>query len=121
MTEKILVIDDEPFFCEVLCEILQEEGYQVALATSGIEALSTYRDYLPDKVLLDIRMPGKNGLEVLRELKAIDPEVCVIMVSAVSREETMKIFQDEGDLCYVPKPVDIYTLLGIIKETQRVR
>ncbi|MDV2504709.1 MAG: response regulator, partial [bacterium] len=84
MLGKILVVDDEEFFCRELRRFLEGKGYNVLEAYSGDEALEVYRQERPDVVLLDIRMPGKDGLETLKELKELDPEASVIMVTAVN-------------------------------------
>lgn len=65
---KILVVDDERLFCNLLCEFLEKKGYSVTMAHSGDKGLAAYRQERPTLVLLDILMPGKDGLETLREL-----------------------------------------------------
>ena len=106
MSSKILVVDDEPDFCEALGDFLEAKGYSVAEAYSGDEALAAYRQESPDVVLLDIRMPGKDGTETLHELKALDPEASVIMVTAIHEEEIAKQAMAEGAFDYITKPID---------------
>jgi DNA-binding response OmpR family regulator len=106
MTTKILVVDDEQFIRNALGKFLSAKGYDVYKAQDGDEALSAYQLNRPDIVILDIRMPGKDGVETLRELKEIDPQVNVIMVSAVHEEETAKEAMDEGAFDYITKPID---------------
>jgi DNA-binding NtrC family response regulator len=105
-SSTILVVDDEPSVCKALCRLLVDKGYGVVEAHSGDEALAAYRQERPDVVLLDIRMPGKGGLETLRELKALDPEASVIMVTAVHEEEVALQAMANGAFDYVTKPID---------------
>ena len=104
--KKILVVDDEPDFCDALRDFLTSKGYEVAVVLNGEEALPAYMQEKPDVVLLDIQMPGKDGLQVLRELKAIDPAARVIMITALMEEEVAKQALVEGAFEYITKPID---------------
>ena len=106
MPSKILVVDDEISVCKELRLFLKGKGYSVAEAYSGDEALEAYKQESPDVVLLDIRMPGKDGIETLHELKALDPDASVIMVTAVHEEEIAKKAMSEGAFDYITKPID---------------
>ncbi|MEE9304918.1 MAG: response regulator [bacterium] len=106
MPSKILVVDDERSVCKELRLFLKGKGYSVAEAYSGDEALVAYRQESPDVVLLDIRMPGKDGIEALHEIKALDPEASVIMVTAIHEEEIAKQAMAEGAFDYITKPID---------------
>ena len=103
--KKILVVDDEPDFCDALRDFLASKGYEVAVVLNGEEALPAYMQEKPDVVLLDIQMPGKDGLQVLRELKAIDPAASVIMITAVQDEGIARQARAEGALEYITKPI----------------
>jgi two-component system nitrogen regulation response regulator NtrX len=81
MSRTILIVDDEKDIRTALTGILEDEGYQVITASSGMEALETVRQEMPDLVLLDIWMPGIDGLETLERLKALFPQLTVIMIS----------------------------------------
>ena len=106
MPSKILVVDDEQAVCKELRKFLKGKGYSVLEAYSGDEAIEVYKRESPDVVLLDIRMPGKDGIETLHELKALDPDVSVIMVTAVYEEELAKQAMVEGAFDYITKPID---------------
>lgn len=80
---KALVVDDEPEARGLLVDYLEGEGYTVATAASGEEALEAVRRDAPHVVLLDIRMPGMNGLEVLRRLHRDHPEIPVVMLTDI--------------------------------------
>lgn len=80
--KKILLVDDEESIQLLYQEEFEDEGYAVISALNGEEALSKFRDEAPDLVILDIQMPGMNGIEVLRQMKMIDATVPVILSSA---------------------------------------
>lgn len=109
MSYKILVVDDEPAFCDVLREFLESKGYSVVVANSGDAAISTYPVEKPSVVLMDVRMPGKDGITTLRELKGIDPEVKAVMVSAVHDDEVVREAKSEGAF-YIHKPINFQYL-----------
>ncbi|HYS19041.1 MAG TPA: response regulator [Candidatus Binatia bacterium] len=103
---RILVVDDEAPVREVLTEYFATEGYAVEAATNGAEALTAIRGGRADLVLLDVRMPGLDGVQVLRRIRELDGNVPVIMVTAnedvVLAKETLKL----GAFDYVAKPFD---------------
>jgi len=103
---RILIVDDEQTVRDVLAEYFTEQGYAVATAESGRDALKVLESFRPDLVLLDIRMPGIDGVETLRRLREVAPAVSVIMVTAnedvALARDTLKI----GALDYVSKPFD---------------
>ena len=111
MLKKVLIVDDEPDFCDALRDFLRIRGFGVAIALSGEEALLAYMQEKPDVVLLDIRMPGMDGLETLRELKVLDQGANVIMVTAIEDDEIVMRATAEGALDYIIKPVDRYYLV----------
>jgi two-component system, response regulator, stage 0 sporulation protein F len=109
MTEpvgRILIVDDELSVVEVLGEYFTGQGYSVATATDGAEALGVVERFRPAVILLDVRMPGMDGVEVLRRLRVSDNNPAVIMVTAnedvALARETLKL----GAFDYVAKPFD---------------
>jgi len=103
---RILVVDDEAQVREVLIEFLAGEGYTVEGFASGSDALDAVTREPPDLVLLDIHMPGVDGVEILRRIRALDDKIAVIMVTAnedvAIARETLKL----GAVDYVAKPFD---------------
>jgi two-component system response regulator FlrC len=81
LAEKILVVDDEPSICEVLCEALTLKGYKVILAKNGHEAMDVIRGNTVSAVITDIRMPKMSGTVLLRRIKEISPTVPVIIIT----------------------------------------
>src|SRR4030042_5940959 len=88
MTMKILIIDDERPIRETLEMVLLEEGYQVASAEDGPGGLEAVRRERPEVVILDIRLPGMNGMEVLQKIKERHKDISVIMITAYHDMET---------------------------------
>ena len=118
MLKKVLIVDDDPDFCDVLRDFLRSKGFEVAITLSGERALLAYMQEIPDVVLLDIQMPGPHGLEILRELKVLDQGANVIIVTAIEDDEIVMRAMAEGALDYIIKPVDPYDLvLGLTKKT----
>jgi DNA-binding response OmpR family regulator len=107
---RVLVVDDEPDAVELLREFLTAKGYEVAVASDGEMALRLVKEERPHLILLDVRMPKMNGLEVLKRVREIDREVGVIMVTAVNEEETGREALKLGAYDYITKPLDLQYL-----------
>jgi DNA-binding response OmpR family regulator len=103
---KVLVVDDEPAILEVLQTFLIRNGHTVRTVCDGPAAIQSVRADRPDVVLLDLRMPGMSGLEVLRCIREIDHELRVLILSGVLDEETRQQVLDLGAHACLPKPVD---------------
>ena len=103
---RILVVDDEENVVEVLSEYFSGQGYTVATAANGEQALRTVPEFHPSVVLLDVRMPGLDGVEVLRRIRAADTHVVVIMVTANEDVELARETLKLGAFDYVAKPFD---------------
>ncbi len=117
---KILVVDDEPAVCELLKEFLEARGYGVTTASFGAEALIAVQDERPHLVLLDILMPGMDGLEVLPRIHERNPAVPVIMLTAVGDEGIAREALRRGAFEYITKPVDFsYLELAIVTALAR--
>jgi len=103
---KILVVDDEVKACGLLKRFLETKGYDVITANNGVDAIEKVKNEKPDAMLLDIRMPGMEGIEVLKRIREFDKDVGVIMVTAVKEEETGKEALKAGADEYITKPID---------------
>jgi DNA-binding response OmpR family regulator len=104
---RVLVVDDEPDAVELLQEFLTTKGYEVITASDGEEALRKVKEDRPHLILLDVRMPKMNGMEVLKRVREIDHEVGIIMVTAVNEEETGREALQMGAFDYITKPLDL--------------
>jgi two-component system, cell cycle response regulator len=112
LREKILIIDDEAEIRGLLSEIFQEEGFEVFDAADGVEGLELFYDIKPDLVITDVKMPRKDGLEVLRGVKDSESGVDVIILTGHSDEATAIECLRSGAYDYLIKPVeDIEVLL----------
>ncbi len=104
---RVLIVDDEPDAVELLQEFLSAKGYDTLTASNGVDALRLVKTERPHLILLDVRMPKMNGLEVLRQVREIDQEVGVIIVTAVDEEETGRQALKLGAFDYIVKPLDL--------------
>ena len=118
----IHIIDDEPVIHDVLAHLLTSEGYEVEISASGEEALEKFPSRSFDVILLDLLMPGMDGIEVLRRVKKIDPLAGVIIITAYGSVESAIAAMKIGALDYVQKPFkhdDL--LLAVEKAIERKR
>ncbi|MBI4481687.1 MAG: response regulator [Acidobacteria bacterium] len=104
---RILVVDDEKELCELLREFLAERGYEVETATDGISGLEAMERRIPDVVLLDMRMPGLSGLEVLQQIRARHLPVQVIIMTASATSELREQAVALGVAAYLLKPMNL--------------
>lgn len=100
----IHIIDDEPIIHEVLGDLLTAEGYEVEMSSSGEEALTKHSSQAFDLVLLDLLMPGMDGIEVLKKLKKIDPYAVITIITAYASVESAISAMKTGAFDYVQKP-----------------
>jgi CheY-like chemotaxis protein len=118
-TQRILVVEDDPQVRKMFCKILQKKGYQVVEAREGEQALSLYRQEPADLVLLDLFMPGMEGMETLRELLTHFPAAKVIAVSGGGRIKTtgqLDIAVKLGAKRAITKPCSVEELTRAVEE-----
>lgn len=113
---KILVVDDEQLIRWSLEQNLKKQGYEVLTAASGEDALRLVREEEPNLMLLDIQLPGMNGMEVLERVKEINEDIIVIMVTALGILETAVKAMRLGAFDYVNKPFNLEELAIVIKK-----
>lgn len=121
MSKSILIVDDEKDIRISLTGILEDEGYQVVTASSGMEALEKVREEQPDLVLLDIWMPGLDGLETLDRLKALQPALTVIMISGHGTIETAVRATKLGAFDFIEKPLSLDKVLIAVGNALRMK
>jgi len=112
----LLIVDDQQGVRMLLQEVLSEEGYKVVSATGGIEALNLISELNPRAVILDMKMPGLDGLETLKELRKKNSEVPVIMMTAYEELENRDEIRGYGVEHYLTKPFDLEDVCSLIKE-----
>ncbi|GMV17660.1 MAG: sigma-54-dependent Fis family transcriptional regulator [Polyangiaceae bacterium] len=111
---RILVVDDEPNARTALAEILKEEGYQVETAADGFKGLARAEEFSPDLVLSDLKMPGMDGVELLRKLRQHAAELPVVLMTAFGAVETAVSAMREGASDYLTKPLNTDELVLVI-------
>ncbi len=121
MAETICLIDDEPAILNTLSSILEDEGYQVLVAKSGLEALRIVRSEAPDLVILDIWMPEMDGLETLKRLRAQFPNILVVMMSGHGSIETAVKATKLGAYDYLEKPLDLEKVTILVRNALHQR
>lgn len=107
MGEKVLIVDDQYGIRTLLNEILQKEGYKVFQAANGLQALDIVNKDVPDLVLLDMKIPGMDGLEILKEMKKIESNIKVIIMTAYGELDMIEQTKTLGALAHFSKPFDI--------------
>jgi UDP-3-O-[3-hydroxymyristoyl] N-acetylglucosamine deacetylase len=112
--KKILVVDDEERVVQSIVGVLEDEGFQVSTARSGEEAVAVFQREVPDVTLLDIWMPGADGIEVLKSLKGIAPDRQVIMISGHATISTAMTAVKLGAFDFLEKPLSLDVLLATI-------
>lgn len=120
--DRILIVDDEANARSALSELLSGEGYQVETAADGFKALRKLAEQRPHLVLTDLKMPGMNGLDLLRKMREQDPGVIVVVMTAFGAVETAVAAMRHGAADYLTKPLDFRALLLVLeRELERAR
>src|SRR5690606_26967978 len=100
-----------------LAEILRDEGYAVETAADGFKALPKLRDFAPEVVLTDLKMPGMDGVELMSKVREHDPEVGVVIMTAFGAVDTAVQAMREGAADYLTKPLNADELLVVLSRT----
>jgi cyclic di-GMP phosphodiesterase len=117
----ILVVDDEDAIRNALARFLVKRGYDARVATNGEEALTRLKEGGISLVLLDVRMPGMSGLDVVPEALHLNPDVAIVMLSAVTDATSAAICMQRGAMDYLTKPIELTDLAGAIERALRRR
>lgn len=114
--KKILVVDDTEFMRLTIRRILEEAGYNViAEAENGAIAIEQFKLHQPDLILMDITMPVMNGLEALKQIKTIDPNSTIVIVSALGQEMIVREAIASGAKSFIVKPFQAERLIELIE------
>ncbi|WML24472.1 response regulator [Neobacillus sp. OS1-33] len=116
MKEKILIVDDQFGIRILLNEVFQKEGYQTFQAANGIQALEIVTKHDPDLVLLDMQIPGMDGIEILKRMKVIDPNIRVIIMTAYGELDMIQEAKDLGAITHFAKPFDIDDIRAAVRK-----
>jgi|SoiMetStandDraft_2_1073263.scaffolds.fasta_scaffold03442_2 CheY-like chemotaxis protein len=112
---SLLVVDDEPEVVDVLRDFFEEQGYLVNCALNGRDALVLATLSRPDAVILDVRMPGRSGADVLRDLIALDGSIAVVMLSGIDEEALARELLKGGAFDYIRKPFVFDNLQHVVE------
>lgn len=107
MKGNILIVDDQFGIRILLNEVLQKEGYKTFQAANEVQALDIVTKHAPDLVLLDMKIPGMDGIEILKRMKVIDPDIRVIIMTAYGELDMIQEAKDLGAITHFAKPFDI--------------
>jgi CheY-like chemotaxis protein len=118
---KVLFVDDEEEFVRTMAARMELRDLGGDVALSGEQALTMLREDTPDVIVLDLRMPGMDGLEVLRQVKATYPQIEVVVMTGRGSEQDEETARQLGAFAYLTKPVDINTLMETVRSAGRAR
>jgi two-component system OmpR family response regulator len=116
---RVLVVDDEPSLAELLARVLRYEGWEVETAATGTTAIDIARTFAPDAVVLDVMLPDIDGLHVLTALRADNPNVCVLFLTARDSVEDRVAGITAGGDDYVTKPFSLEEVLARLRGVLR--
>ena len=105
MAYKILIVDDETIICEFFKDRFEKLGFSAFVAFDGADAIAISQEHNPDVVLLDIKMPGMDGITAMKKIKEINPEIPVILLSAKSQLHEIRAGLEAGADAYLTKPL----------------
>lgn len=118
MAPKILVVDDDPAINEMLTIVLEAEGFQTSSVTDGVEAVQTFHSFGPDLILLDLMLPGMNGIDICREIRK-ESAVPIVMLTAKTDTVDVVLGLESGADDYITKPFKPKELVARIRARLR--
>ena len=117
--KRLLVVDDALFMRKLICGVAVEAGWQVVgEAGNGAEAISLYQQHRPDLVTMDLVMPVMGGLEALRQIRAVDPEAKVVVVTALDQKQSLMDSIREGAIDFIVKPFERERVLALLAKLE---
>ena len=116
MNGKVLIVDDQFGIRILLNEVFQKEGYQTFQAANGVQALEILTKNKPDIILLDMKIPGMDGIEILKRMKKLNQHIRVIIMTAYGELDMIQEARDLGALTHFAKPFDIDDLRDAVKK-----
>ncbi|ETT87221.1 response regulator [Viridibacillus sp. FSL R5-0477] len=114
--KKILIVDDQQGIRLLLNEVFKKEGYETYLAANGLEALQYIDKIMMDCVLLDMKIPGMDGIEILKRINKQLPDLPVLMMTAYGELDLIKEAEALGAKHYFTKPFDIYEVRDVVNK-----
>ena len=117
---KVLVVDDLKAICDILCKLLVNEGYDVLSVNSGEDAIKAVKEDEIGLIFLDVILPGMDGIEVLEEIRRINEDVAVIMMTAYPQTETFNSSRSLGAVDYITKPFSLERIKEMVGRASRL-
>jgi len=121
MKPRALVVDDDQTMVKTLSDLLRLKGWEVATAYSGASAVEVASRGYFDVVLMDIKMPGMDGVDAFKAMKAAQPHIRVVLMTAYAGQDRVEEAEREGVVRVMPKPVDVPSLLSLLSATMGTR
>ncbi len=118
---SVLIVDDDPNIGDTLVDIIDASGYEADFVTSGKDALSLITEKNYDAILMDIRMPGMNGVETLKCIKQYSPMTSIVMITAFAEDKLVEQARIEGALQVLPKPLDLKKIIHFLGKMCRLK
>lgn len=116
MAGKILIVDDQFGIRILLNEVMIREGYETYQAANGVQALEIVQNHAPDLILLDMKIPGMDGIEILKRVKKIDSDISVIIMTAYGELDMIQEAKKLGAVTHFAKPFDIDDIRKAVRE-----
>lgn len=113
--KKVLIVDDQPGIRMLLEEVFSKEGFETLSAGTGDEALAIFKERRPDLVLLDMKIPGMDGIEILKRMKRDCEKVQVVMMTAYGELDLIEEAKTWGAVRHFTKPFDVFELRDTVK------
>ena len=117
MAKRVLIVDDAAFMRMMIKDILSKNGYEVAgEADNGVKAVEKYKELTPDLVLMDITMPEMNGIDAVKNIKAIDPGAKIVMCSAMGQQAMVIESIQAGARDFIVKPFQADRVIEAVRK-----
>ncbi|MBI5059890.1 response regulator [candidate division KSB1 bacterium] len=115
-SRAVLVVDDDTMILQVMSDLLKAAGYDVLTAMTGDEAVKFHTDKAPALTFLDVKLRGKSGIDVFREIRTVDPQATIVILTGYPKiEDTVQVIK-EGAYNYLTKPIKTEELLAMVDE-----
>ncbi len=121
LAAKVLLVDDEEEFIELMSQRLETRGLKVVTVTSGEKAIAVAKDHKFDVAVIDLAMPGIDGIETLTQIKELRPDIEVIMLTGQATVQSGIEAMKHGAIDFLEKPVDLNVLLEKIRHAKKER
>lgn len=117
LKSSILIVDDSDYIKAITSTLLKREGFtNIFVASDGISALEKFKEINPDIVILDIMLPKMNGLDVLLEMRKLNPQAKIIVISSLATIENIQQAKNLGAAYYLVKPFDNQYFIKVVKD-----